>query len=98
LTTDLLAGEQADPDNAGVRREATLPSHEEITLEQPTPPLEFAFAEDTSDEDLLENETLRKGMIVPLPSGSLLRSANHYQRLRGAILECESLTRFSLYV
>jgi type IV secretion system protein VirD4 len=64
LITDLLPEEQADPDNAGTRREPTLPKHEEITREQPTPALEFAFAEDTSDEDLLENETLRKGLAT----------------------------------
>ena len=64
LTTDPLAEEQADPDNAGVRREPTLPDHEEITREQPMPALEFAFSEDTSDDDLLENETLRKGMAT----------------------------------
>ena len=64
LTTDPLAGGQADPDNAGVRREPTLPNHEEITREQPTPALEFAFSEDTSDDDLLENEPLRKGMAT----------------------------------
>jgi type IV secretion system protein VirD4 len=64
LITDPLPEEQADPDNAGVRREPTLPNHEEITREQPTPAPEFAFAEDTSDDDLLENETLRKGMAA----------------------------------
>ena len=64
MTTDPSAEAQADPDNAVVRREPTLPNHEEITREQPTPALEFAFAEDTSDEDLLENETLRKGMAT----------------------------------
>ena len=62
LITDPLPEAQADPDNAGVRREPTLPDHEEITREQPNPALEFAFTEDTADEDLLENETLRKGM------------------------------------
>jgi type IV secretion system protein VirD4 len=64
LITDPLPKEQADPDNAGIRREPPLPDHEEIIREQPTPPLEFAFVEDTPDEDLLENETLRKGMAT----------------------------------
>ena len=64
LITDPLPKEQADPDNAGVRREPTLPNHQEIAREQLTPAPEFAFAEDTSDDDLLENETLRKGMAT----------------------------------
>jgi hypothetical protein len=54
---DPLPAEQADADNASVGREPTLPHHEEITREQPTPPLEFAFAEDASDGDILENDT-----------------------------------------
>jgi hypothetical protein len=54
---DPLPADQADADNASVGREPTLPHHEEITREQPTPPLEFAFAEDASDGDLLENDT-----------------------------------------
>jgi type IV secretion system protein VirD4 len=64
LITDPLPEEQADPDSAGVLREPPLPNHEEITREQPTPAPEFAFAEDASDDDLLQNETLRKGMAT----------------------------------
>ena len=64
LITDPLPEAQADPDNAGVRREPTLPDHEEITREQPKPALEFAFTEDTADADLLENEALRQGMAT----------------------------------
>jgi type IV secretion system protein VirD4 len=64
LITDPLPEEQSEADIAGVRREPTLPDHEEITREHPTPCLEFAFAEDTSDADLLENETLRQGMAT----------------------------------
>jgi hypothetical protein len=52
-TPGLLPEEHADPDNAGIWREPTLPNHEEVTREQPTPALEFAFVEDTRDEDLL---------------------------------------------
>jgi type IV secretion system protein VirD4 len=64
LITDPLPEEQVDADNAGIRREPTLPDHEEINCEQPTPALEFAFAEETPDDDLLKNETLRKGMAT----------------------------------
>jgi type IV secretion system protein VirD4 len=68
LITDPLPEEQADPDNADVRREPTLPNHEEITREQPTLPLEFAFAEDASDEG---NDAPRQGMATIAPQAAM---------------------------
>jgi type IV secretion system protein VirD4 len=49
-----------DPANGGIRREPELPQHEEIAPEPVKPKPEFAFGEDSPDEDAARARALRQ--------------------------------------
>jgi type IV secretion system protein VirD4 len=54
----LFSEDEDDPENAGIRREPTLPKHEAIAPEQPTPAREFAVFEDEPGCQTLKAEAL----------------------------------------
>jgi type IV secretion system protein VirD4 len=54
----------ADPANAGIRREPELPEHEEIVPEQRVPDREFDVLEDESDLDAAKARTLRQSVRI----------------------------------
>ncbi|HUO00471.1 MAG TPA: conjugal transfer protein TraG [Bradyrhizobium sp.] len=51
-----------DPDNAGIRREPTLPEHEAIAPEVPQPADPFAILVDEADDEPLQANILRQQM------------------------------------
>jgi type IV secretion system protein VirD4 len=55
-----LSGE--DPDNAGIRREPTLPEHEAIAPELPQPADPFAILVDEADDEPVQANMLRQRM------------------------------------
>ncbi len=58
------AAEDADPANAGIRREPELPEHEEIVPERPAPEREFDVLDDEPDIDAAKVRTIRQGVEV----------------------------------
>ena len=53
---------EADPANAGIRREPDLPEHEEVVPTKAAPPPEFAFPEESDEDDAARAIALRRQM------------------------------------
>jgi len=53
---------EADPANAGIRREPELPEHEEVVPTKAAPPPEFAFPEESDEDDAARANALRRQM------------------------------------
>jgi type IV secretion system protein VirD4 len=53
-----------DPDNAGIRREPTLPEHEAIAPEAPQPADPFAILLDEADDEPVLANMLRQRMRI----------------------------------
>ena len=53
---------EADPANAGIRREPELPEHEEVVPTKAVPPPEFAFPEESDEDDAARATALRRQM------------------------------------
>jgi len=53
---------EADPANAGIRREPDLPEHEEVVPTKAAPPPEFAFPEESDEDDAARANALRRQM------------------------------------
>ena len=53
---------EADPANAGIRREPDLPEHEEVVPTKAAPAPEFAFPEESDDDDAARANALRRQM------------------------------------
>ena len=56
--------QDADPANAGIRREPELPEHEEIVSERPAPEREFDVLDDEPDIDAPKVQVIRQGVEV----------------------------------
>jgi type IV secretion system protein VirD4 len=53
---------ETDPANAGIRREPDLPDHEEVVPTKAAPPPEFAFPEESDEDDAARANALRRQM------------------------------------
>ena len=53
---------EADPANAGIRREPELPEHEDVVPTKAAPPPEFAFPEESDEDDAARATALRRQM------------------------------------
>src|ERR1700730_5916180 len=60
-----------DPDNAGIRREPTLPDHEAITPEEPQRGTEFALLDEDQDDDVVTAPPLSQAFRRVAPQAVL---------------------------
>jgi type IV secretion system protein VirD4 len=58
----IVGSSNEDPDNAGIRREPTLPGHEAIATESPQPADPFAILVDEADDEPVQADMFRQRM------------------------------------
>jgi type IV secretion system protein VirD4 len=62
---------KGDPDNAGIRREPTLPAHEAMVREEPQPRREFALLDEDLDDAPVRAPSLTNGFAGVAPQAAL---------------------------